>query len=95
MLSRGNDNSFYDLGLRYDRDLGDIKLATRVGYSVVDGGEQTVAGSIAAIHKPTGLNANFAFGEQLEIGNASSYFIKLGIKRDWLSCNFRRLCRWQ
>ena len=85
VLARGNDNSFYDLGLRYDRDLGDIKLATRVGYSVVDGGEQTVAGSIAAIHKPTGLNASFAFGEQLEIGDASSYYIKLGIKRDWLS----------
>ena len=85
VLVRGNDNSFYDLGLRYDRDLGDIKLATRVGYSVVDGGEQTVAGSIAAIHKPTGLNASFAFGEQLEIGDASSYYIKLGIKRDLLS----------
>ena len=85
VLAHGNDNTYYDLGLRYDRDFGDIMLATRVGYSVIDGGEQTIAGSIAGIHKPTGLNAAFAIGKQLKVGDASSYYLKLGIKRDWLS----------
>ena len=31
------------------------------------------------------MNATFAAGQQLEIGDASSYYFKLGIKRDWLS----------
>ena len=85
VLADNNDNSFYDLGLRYDRDLGAIKLATRVGYSVVDGGEETIAGSIAAIHEPTGLNGTFAVGEQLEVGDASSYYFKVGVNRDWFN----------
>lgn len=85
VLTHGNDNSFYDVSVRYDGDYGDIKVASAVAYAVVDGGEETLLGSIAAIHTPTGLNASFAYGEQVEVGDASSYYIKLGIKRDWLS----------
>lgn len=85
VLTSGNDNSFYDVSAKYERDFGDINFATRVGYAVVDGGEETILGSVAAIHEPTGLNATFAYGEQLEIGDASSYYLKVGIKRDWLS----------
>lgn len=85
VLTSGNDDSFYDVSASYAKDFGDIKFATSVGYAVVDGGEETIQGSVAAIHEPTGLNASFAYGEQLEIGDASSYYLKLGIKRDWLS----------
>lgn len=84
VLTSGNDDSFYDISASYRRDFGAVDFATRVGYAVVDGGEETILGSVAAIHKPTGLNVSFAAGSQNEIGDASQYYLKVGIKRDWL-----------
>jgi hypothetical protein len=83
VLTSGNDDSFYDVSVAYKRDFGDIDFATRVGYAVVDGAEETILGSVAAIHKPTGLNVSFAAGSQNEIGDASQYYLKVGLNRDW------------
>ncbi len=83
VLTSGNDDSFYDISARYHRDFGAVDFVTSLGYAVVDGGEETILGSVAAVHKPTGINVSFAAGSQNEIGDASQYYLKVGINRDW------------
>lgn len=83
VLTSGNDDEFYDIAVRYNQTHGDFKVAGRLGYAAVSGGEETILGSIAAIHEPTGLNFTIASGSQEEVGDASYVYVKAGIKRDW------------
>ncbi|WP_187430444.1 hypothetical protein ROLI_006040 [Roseobacter fucihabitans] len=85
VLAEGNDNEFYDLGLKYTRDYGDIKVDGRLGYAWVSGGDEKAIGSLAMLHKPTGLNAAFSTGAQQNGGDDDFAYLKLGIIRNWLS----------
>jgi hypothetical protein len=54
-----------------------MKVDTRLGYSWIGGGEELLAGSVAALHKQTGLSAALSAGAQQE-GNDEYVYIKLG-----------------
>ncbi|WP_415400871.1 porin [Tateyamaria sp. SN3-11] len=82
VLTSGNDNEFYDVGLTYDRDYGAYKIAGRLGYSIRGSSEELLLGSAAVLHEPTGLSLSVAAGRQQE-GDANYGYIKAGLQRDW------------
>ncbi|WP_300018248.1 porin [uncultured Roseobacter sp.] len=84
VLTSGNDDEFYDIGLKYDQDYGAYQVAARVGLSIRDSDEELLLGSVAVLHKATGLNLAVATGRQQE-GDDSYVYIKGGIKRDWFA----------
>lgn len=83
VLSEGNDDEFYDLGLRYARDYGDIKVDGRLGYAWISGGDERAIGSLAVLHTPTGLNAAISGGQQSG-DNEDFVYVKLGYIQNWL-----------
>lgn len=85
VLTEGDDREFYDLGLKYVRDYGDIKVDGRLGYAWVSGGDEKAIGSLAVLHKPTGLNGAFSTGGQQADGDDDFVYFKLGYIQDWLS----------
>lgn len=87
VLAKGNDDEFYDVGLTYNRDYGDYKVAGRFGYSIRGSDEELILGSAAVLHEPTGLSLAVASGRQQE-GDASYLYVKGGLQRDWF--NFGR-----
>ncbi|WP_298913681.1 porin [uncultured Roseobacter sp.] len=84
VLRRGDDREFYDLGLKYAQDYGDIKVDARLGYSWIDSDEELAIGSVALLHEPTGLNAAISTGRQQE-GDADYIYAKLGYIQNWFS----------
>lgn len=84
VLARGNSDEFYDIGLSYNQDFGDYKMAARLGYSIRDSAEELLSGSTSVLHVPTGLNLTVASGRQQQ-GEANYVYIKGGIKRDWFA----------
>ena len=90
VLTSGNDDEFYDIGLKYDKDYGAYHVAGRLGYSIRDSDEELLLGSFAVLHKATGLNLAVASGRQQE-GDDSYYYVKAGLKRDWIEAGETRL----
>lgn len=90
VLTSGNDDEFYDIGLKYDQDYGAYQVAARAGLSIRDSDEELLLGSFAVLHKATGLNLAVATGRQQE-GDDSYVYVKGGIKRDWFALGETRL----
>ncbi|WP_299673864.1 porin [uncultured Roseobacter sp.] len=90
VLTRGNEDEFYDIGLKYDQDYGAYQVAARAGLSIRDSDEELLLGSVAILHKDTGLNLSVATGRQQD-GDASYVYIKGGIKRDWIAAGETRI----
>jgi hypothetical protein len=84
VLASGNDDEFYDVGLTYNRDYGDYKVAGRLGHSIRDSDEAFTLGSAAILHEPTGLSFALAGGSARESG-ADYIYAKAGLQRDWFS----------
>ncbi len=90
VLTSGDDNEYYDIGLNYDQDYGDLRVAARVGYSWRGSSEELLVGSFALLHEPTGLNLAVAGGSQQE-GDASYGYVKAGWQQNWFSIGQTRL----
>lgn len=84
VLSSGNDTEYYDLGARYDQDYGDYTVDARLAYSFRSSADDLVVGSMAVLHNPTGLNAAFAAGKQIDADENYAY-VKLGLTREYIS----------
>lgn len=84
VLARGNDDEFYDIGLTYNKDYGDYKVAGRFGHSIRDSDEAFTLGSAAILHEPTGLSFALAGGQARE-SDAGYVYAKAGLQRDWVS----------
>ncbi|MBO9408020.1 hypothetical protein J7399_11320 [Shimia sp. R9_1] len=89
ILSEGVDDTVYDFGLVYNGDAGDLQYSARIGSEWTDfdagGDANSVFGSFAILHTPTGLNGKIAAGRRDSDNSAvdSDYFYtKLG-KRDF------------
>lgn len=82
VLTSGNDDEFYDIGVTYNRDYGAYKVAGRAGYSFRGSDEELLLGSAAILHEPTGLSFALAAGSQQK-GDASYVYAKGGLQRDW------------
>lgn len=82
VLRHGDDRDYYDLALRFDRDLDQFKVSGRIGYARAGSDQSSVASSIAFLHTSSGLNLAVATGRQQETG-ANYAYLKLGLKRRW------------
>jgi predicted porin len=86
------DNDYWDTALRFTKEYNSVKVAAAIAYAddqtsdIAADNFTQVIGSVALLHVPTGLFANFATGERdFESGlNASFYFVQGGIERSWL-----------
>ena len=80
VLTEGDDNKYYDVALRWVGDIGDVAVRSAIGYQWIDNPDgansERVAGSIAGIHTPTGLNLSFSAGRLID--GASYYWIRAG-----------------
>lgn len=80
VLTASDDNHYYDVATRWHGDIGDVAVRSAVGYQWVDNPDganaERVAGSISAIHSPTGLNLAVSAGQLID--GASYYWIRAG-----------------
>lgn len=86
-LNRQDDREFTDIGLRYAQDYGDIKVDGRLAYQLIDNDaddEEILAGSVAMLHKPTGVSFALAGGDPDE-SDASYVYAKLGYQQNWFA----------
>lgn len=86
ILTEGNDDDFYDVGLGYKDELGNgVEMEAGLGYQVRerDGSEdqEDTFGSIT-FKLPSGFNATFAAGERNTAGDY--YYIKVGYVANFL-----------
>jgi hypothetical protein len=87
ILSEGNDDDFYDIGLGYENEFANgIEMEAGLGYQVRErDGAQDREDTFASISflLPSGVNATFAAGDRNTSGNYS--YIKLGYTFDVLA----------
>lgn len=82
VLASRNVDDYYDIGLTYNRDYGDYKVAGRLGYSIRDSDEELLLGSAAVLHESTGLSLALAAGRQQK-HDASYVYVKGGFQHNW------------
>jgi predicted porin len=91
--SAGADD-YADVALRFKREFNSLRVAAAVTYiwdDQVEGLENNVfAGSISAMHTPTGLYAAFSAGnrefDDAIFNDQSFWYVQAGIERKWTSC---------
>jgi predicted porin len=91
--SAGADD-YADVALRFKREFNSLRVAAAVTYiwdDQVEGLENNVfAGSISAMHTPTGLYAAFSAGnrefDDAILNDQSFWYVQAGIERKWTSC---------
>jgi hypothetical protein len=70
ILQTADDNDYYDVALRWTGELGDVAVRSAIGYQWIDNPDgsnvRRVAGSVSALHAPTGLNLAFSAGEVVD-----------------------------
>ncbi|MBE3637427.1 porin family protein [Mangrovicoccus algicola] len=84
VLAGDDDADYYDIGLFYDAEMGELSLAAGLGGGWKDDGgdvSQSWAGSLSLLHAPTGLTGTVAGGGDPDGG--SYVYVKAGILRDW------------
>jgi hypothetical protein len=85
ILVDADENSYYDVAVRWTGDVGDVSIRSAAGYQWIDppDGETTerVAASATAFHNPTGLNLNVSLGRQID--GASFYWLRAGWRTDF------------
>jgi hypothetical protein len=54
-------DTYADVALRYDGPFKNLRVSGGLGYSL-QGTEETISGSLSALHRPTGVNATVALG---------------------------------
>lgn len=84
ILNRADDNDYYDVAVRWLGDVGDVVVRSALGYQWIDNpngaNAERVAGSVSALHTPTGLNLAFSSGHQID--GAKYYWMRAGWRFD-------------
>jgi hypothetical protein len=84
VLTSGDDNDYYDVAIRWLDDIGDVSVRSALGYQWIDNpngmNAERVAGSVSAVHTPTGLNFAFSGGQQID--GASYCWLRAGWRYD-------------
>ncbi len=84
ILTEGDDNHYYDVALRWVGDIGDVAVRSAIGYQWIDNPDgdnsERLAGSISAVHSPTGLNLACSSGRRID--GASYYWLRAGWRLD-------------
>jgi hypothetical protein len=70
ILSTTDDSDYYDVALRWTGEMGDVAVRSAIGYQWIDNPNgsnvRRLAGSVSALHTPTGLNLAFSAGEVID-----------------------------
>lgn len=82
LLNKDDDNKYHDIGLRYDKDYGDVLVKAAMGFTRVDNQDSLITGSMSALHKSSGISFAVAAGTPQD-ANARYIFAKLGYQGDW------------
>lgn len=73
VLTEADDNTYYDIALRWTGDIGDFAIRSAAGYQWIDtpGGDtiRRIAGTFTVVHAPTGLNLAVSAGQQIDGAN--------------------------
>ena len=85
VLDQGNDDTYYDAALRWNRRTGALTIASGIGVNWVEApaGEDSgryVSGSVSALHRATGLSATVAGGTNIG-ADGDFWYGKLGLIR--------------
>ena len=85
VLNSADNRSFYDVALRWNRDLGDVSVQAAASYGWDHDpdapNQRRVAGSMTLFHNPTGLN--LALVASSRIDGAEQYYTRAGWRRDF------------
>ncbi len=87
VLTSGNTDEFYDVSLSYQGTVGDFNIVGAIGTSYTKTAISTnhnTLGSVAVLHKPTGLNLSVAAGQASNNGGSYVY-LKGGWTADLIS----------
>jgi hypothetical protein len=88
------DDDLWDVALRFAKEWNSVRIAAAIAYQEVDpednpdAATETITGSIALMHVPTGLFGSFHAGEREATffgDDASFWYVQGGIERRWLS----------
>lgn len=90
LLEDGDERDIkqYDISLNYEGEFDTVQVAGGIGYygNDDDGDISVWAGSVSAIHTPTGVNGTFAAGTQDDDGDRGTYWYgKLGLLRSFVA----------
>lgn len=84
VLNSADDNDYYDVAIRWLDEIGDVAIRSALGYQWIDNPDaanaERLAGSVSALHTPTGLNFAFSSGQQID--GASYYWLRAGWRFD-------------
>lgn len=83
LLNSNDSNKYHDVGLRYDKDYGNVLLNSSIGFTLFNNTDSLLTGSMSALHKSSGVSFTVAAGTP-ETSNARYIFSKLGYQGDWL-----------
>ena len=80
------DINQYDVALNYTAKYDTFEVGAGIGYYANDDDAEVWAGSVSAIHSPTGINGTFAAGTQgFEDDNSAYWYGKLGLLREFVA----------
>ena len=84
VLNSADDNDYYDVAIRWLGDVGDVAVRSALGYQWIDNpnaaNAERVAGSVTALHTPTGLNFSLSSGRRID--GAKYYWMRAGWRFD-------------
>ena len=87
VLTEADENTYYDVALRWTGEIGDVAIRSAAGYQWIDtpGGETTqrVAATATLVHAPTGLNLAVSTGRQID--GASYVWTRAGWQTDYFA----------
>lgn len=87
VLTEADENTYYDVAIRWTGDIGDVAIRSAAGYQWIDtpGGDtiQRVAATATLVHAPTGLNLAVSTGRQID--GASYVWTRAGWQTDYFA----------
>ncbi len=70
VLTDADDNTYYDVAIRWTGDIGDFAIRSAAGYQWIEDPDgdtvRRLAGSVTVVHAPTGLNFALSTGRQVD-----------------------------
>ena len=87
VLTEADENTYYDIALRWTGEIGDVAIRSAAGYQWIDtpggGTTQRVAATATLVHAPTGLNLAVSTGRQID--GASYVWTRAGWQTDYFA----------
>jgi hypothetical protein len=87
VLTEADENTYYDVAIRWTGDVGDFAIRSAAGYQCIEAPSgdltQRVAASATVVHAPTGLNLAVSTGRQID--GASYVWTRAGWQTDYFA----------